>query len=433
MTLIACESKKDSDLLFPLIGGSTVNSTVIQEKELSLKTENVMALGISASQSLTKDTETEASTPVVITNDLELEEAFLEGNESIKVKKFYTSPNSDVITVLKERILLKEENGKTLFFPGFYKREFKPCLILLTRDKSTTCMDYGMEYLNSEIKFDSEGNYYYVYDNTLIKRNGKNTTTILSGTIMVGNFNPLSSTEILVEYNNTLTNTFYFVHMKNGVSKVIVTINSGSSLQFSSMFPDNNFYYAHNFGGANGTGLFQYNPVTEVKTAISSNQANWENYSTSIKTNFTSSGNGYLVKNSGKVFYQAMTQVAVGDPYAGRRFVYQLYPIIKIIPVDNLHKVSAIYSIPSSDEVLVAGSLEGSTDIEFRILKTSDYSVRNANIGSFPILPSVSVSETNKTVTVVDGVKLHTFDFTTGTASYSLTTLSSVVTEITNL
>jgi len=419
--VLNCGEKKNPDLFLPLLGVSNSSNS---EEFSSVTFNNGGSIAIGFSSSLARSSD---KNPVVLKDNLKVENAF---DKDLKVSKFY-SGNGTVISQLASPVEIMIEQGKSLMSTTSRTSTSKQCNVLMSRGKDVNCLDYDLDSV-LKIGFDEDGNP-YLFGNF---KEGKQSLVFYEGITKTEIISNVNIYKLTVVGNKRFMYDYYqgsykFMSYNNGVTKPIIDNSAGGNLFLMEKFPDGNYYYTHNMGGAEGTGLFKYDPLTETKTAFSSNQANWESWSNGIQTNFCSAGNDYLVFNSGKAFYQAITQVAPSHIYNGRRFVYQLYPVIKIVPVDNLHQVRSIYTVDAS-EMLVGGSVEGSTAIEFRLLRGDNYNVRTTGL-TFSIAPKVIENKEAKTIDLIEGTNIHRFDFTSGIGVYSLLTMETEVEEIQSL
>lgn len=94
----------------------------------------------------------------------------------------------------------------------------------------------------------------------------------------------------------------------------------------------------------------------------------------------------------------------------------------------------AIYSVESSQEILVAGKPSGSTSITFRLVNTNNLTSRATTLSGLSSLPeSVSVNQDKKIIEIIESKTIKTFDFSTGTANYSEKTIDLELTQIKTL
>ncbi|WCL50771.1 hypothetical protein [Leptospira sp. GIMC2001] len=437
--LISCDNKKSDDPLFLLgfLGASgigTGSSTDPGFSQLKVNLENAKAVGV-AKNSITRNT-SNTTNAVVVNNDNSITPAFSSGN--ITVKNFYTLKNKGVLIELSDDVYTLQVDGE-LNVSQYALRDYQPCRIIISNaEGSAKCLDLTTRSLfnndlTSAVSFDLDGNVYTVSNDRDGARRIKKYTVEGNNKEIVystgsGNLINLyiarvsDEGEVLINHYSFATEIFRFDSIKNGVTTLIDSNSTGTNYTFVEKFPDNKFYFSHNIGGANGTGIFYYDPnttsITNWSTTIDENNTgNWDDWSeTYSATNFCSAGNGYLVRNNGQVYYKALPQAIGITSYK----LYKLYPRLQVVHITGIDDVVAIYSIEDSEEILVAGKPVGSSLITFRLVNTNNLSSRATAISGLSNLPEgLSVNQNTKTIEIIDSKTIKTFDFTTGTATYS--------------
>ncbi|MCG6146492.1 hypothetical protein [Leptospira bandrabouensis] len=435
---LGCKSGEGEspNVLIGLLALPNSSNQNTQSSVFSLNLTGAKAIGISKdSISNALKSSSSSTNAVVIDDEDNISPAFTLGD--VKVEKLFTLKNNGVLVILKDSILMAEVDGKSYLKPAIYvvndRKQYKNCKVLISDEKGNLrCLDYSIISIQqnsnySEVNFDDEGNIFLIHQTnegrTMINRynvEGKNpyNVFIAEQNQFIANFQVAGDSEVLVNHISFNTGITRFDSIKNGMIKVIDSNMSNVTYYFIKKFPDGKYYYTHNIGGTNGTGIFQYNPATSMISNWNEPVVNWNNWTETYSgTNFCSAGNGYLVTNNAKVFYKAMPQsISAGSNY----FVYQLYPKLQVVPVSGLVNIVSIYSIEDSNEILVAGYVSGSFDISFKFVNTNNYSARDAFPGTIPFLPEkVTVSQEKKIIEFVVGRNVKTFDFTSGNGLYS--------------
>lgn len=428
-----CQEKKNSDLLLPLLGGGVGS---VGDTELVFNGSNNVAAGIQTeSLSSIRSIDPETKKPIVIKPDNTIQDAFNSGR--IKVDKLFRTSNGDLITLLQfdKPLVMREERGKS-YLPATINKpdNFKFCVLLISESKnnSTKCLDYDFEMLmNDEITVDSQNNIYVfgIYKNLrqlVIYNSERKKSVFLQGDhLTIYKMKILAPNDFIIYYRNgSFENTrFYLERFTDGVATTIWSQPS-YAIYHLDIFPDGNLYYAHNSPDHGGSGFAKYDMTTGVNSAYSTVSGNWENLSVANATNFTTSGTRYTVSNSGKVFHNAMAQTTSAHPNYQRSMMYQMYPKIRTLDVDTLFNIDAIYGVDGANEFLIVGRAYNSSLYEVRLMNGSTYAVRSVSMGTMSKLPSVSVNNETKRIEVLDGNKIHRFEFSTGNGVYSLINLN---------
>jgi len=461
-SLLYCSKKsEDQSALLALLGAgasASANSNSGSSK-LQANLSNASAVGVSKTQitskSLTRSEDTNTTNAVVVNKDDTITPAFNTGD--VKVKNFYILKNKGVLAELSSDLFIAEENGESFVRPSTTSRtkasddkNYQACKVLISDDKGKVkCLDkdinafYNQELI-SNISFDSIGNIFTVArdrDGTIrVKKftvEGSNKEVIYTqGNGTLSSVRVTDEGEVLLNHYSSITAITKFDSIKNGVTTTIDSNSAGTSYYFVEKFPDNKFYFSHNIGGANGTGIFYYDPNTTTITNWSSSinagsPGNWDNWTSQYSgTNFCSAGNGFLVRNNSQVYYKALPQSAGSLHYK----LYKIYPRLQVVHITGIEDVVAIYSVEDSQEILVAGKPTGSSLITFRLVNTNTLSSRSTTLNGLSSLPeNVSVNQDKKIIEVIESKTIKTFDFSTGTATYTEKTIDLELTQIKTL
>lgn len=460
-TLLYCNKKsEDQSALLALLGaGSSAGSNSASSyptdpSKLQANLSNAKAVGVSKNQitskALTRSEETNTTNAVVINKDDTITTAFNTGN--VKIKKFYILKNKGVLAELSSDISIAEENGESFVrSTGKTKandtKNYQACKVLISDDKGKVkCLDKDINIfeereLISNISFDNSGNIFTVArdrDNAVrvkkFKVDGSNKEVIYTqGNGTLSSVRVTDVGEVLVNHYSSNTAITKFDSIKDGVTTTVDSNSTGTSYYFVEKFPDNKFYFSHNIGGANGTGIFYYDPNTTTITNWSSSinagsPGNWDNWTSQYSgTNFCSAGNGFLVRNNSQVYYKALPQFAGSVHYK----LYKIYSRLQVVHITGIEDVVAIYSVEDSEEILVAGKPTGSSLITFRLVNTNTLASRATTLNGLSSLPeNVSVNQDKKIIEIIESKTIKTFDFSTGTATYTEKTINLELTQI---